>query len=50
MREAFREVLKAPPRERQRYLQNLRRWREMSPAEREHARERWWQRRERQGR
>jgi len=36
-----KEVLQASPRERARYLENLRRWREMSPAERKAARARW---------
>jgi hypothetical protein len=43
MRQAFREILEAPPADRARYLDNLRRWREMSPADRDEARERWRQ-------
>jgi hypothetical protein len=39
------EILRAPPRERERYLENLRRWRELSPEERTRARERWRERR-----
>ena len=38
---ALREILQAGPREQARYLENLRRWRAMTPAERQQARERW---------
>ena len=47
MREALKDIVSAAPQERARYLENLRRWREMSPAEREKAREEWRQRRRR---
>jgi len=45
MRQAFREIVKSSPQKRRQYLENLRRWREMSPGERERAREQWRQRR-----
>jgi hypothetical protein len=41
LRKAMGEILRAPPRERERYLDNLRRWRELSPEERSRVRERW---------
>jgi hypothetical protein len=47
MRRRFQDVLDASPDDRDRFMENLRRWRDMSPRERESARERWRDRRDR---
>jgi hypothetical protein len=44
MRQAFERLLRASPQERQRFMDNLRRWRDLSPDQRERAREAWRQR------
>jgi hypothetical protein len=47
VRAVFRRLVEAPPELRQRYLDNLNRWRQMTPAQREQMRDLWRQRRQR---
>ena len=43
VRAALRQILEASPRDQARYLENLRRWRDMPPGQRDKAREEWRQ-------
>jgi hypothetical protein len=43
VRQLFRKMVDAPPEVRQRYLDNLERWRHMTPAQRDQARDLWRQ-------
>jgi hypothetical protein len=46
VRALFRKMVDAPPEMRQRYLDNLERWKQMTPAQRDQARDMWRQKRQ----
>jgi hypothetical protein len=46
VRALFHKMVDAPPEVRQRYLDNLERWKQMTPAQRDQARDMWRQKRQ----